>query len=472
MGASDIMGGETARMQPYSGYYNRPRPDDDLTLVECGPGTPGGEYLRRFWHPFMLASELGALPAAVKLLGEELVVFRDGSGRVGLLHKACAHRGVSLEYGIVAERGIRCCYHGWQFDVDGTVIERPGEPEPGRSKARFMQGAYKVREEFGLLFAYMGPPELEPAFPVYDTCVLPGNTMAPFKLSVPCNWVQIVENAADPIHNAFLHAIVSGQQFSPAFKVMPALDFIPTPLGFLSMATRKVGEFVFIRAGELMMPNVAQFPAGTNNAREESVRSRPALTRWAVPLDDEHSLYIGVGHINEGSRARSARPEDYGVDKLPFIGQTADRPYPERQAEPGDYDAMVGAGAIANRKAEHLGATDRGVVLWRRMLMQGIDTVRRGEPIAVPESPTAGERVRTYAHETVMHVPTPEGLSAHDALARFGKREAQVFIDMHGDGTSDEQRDAVARERIAMVLKESCIPMPQVQAAEETGAGQ
>src|SRR5688572_4547140 len=392
-----------SRKAPFSGYYNRPQPDSDLLLTQVGPGTPGGEYLRRYWHPFMLDSELQDLPIAVRLLGEDLVVFRDKSGRLGLLHKHCAHRGASLEFGIIDERGIRCCYHGWHYDVDGTILDTPGEPETSRIRTSFCQGAYHVREEHGLLFAYMGPPESVPEFPVYDVFRDPTaqGVIAPFKLSLPCNWVQIVENAADPIHNAFLHAIVSRQQFSPAFKVLPVLDFIETPLGFLSMATRRVGDFVFMRAGELMLPNVAQFPTGNNAVQEESVLAHPGLTRWATPLDDHHSLYIGVAHLNPLSKVRSLDPDDYGVDKIAFIGQTNERPYRERQEEPGDYEAMTTPGPIANRKAEHLGKTDRGVVMLRRMLAAAIGAVGEGRTPALPRLFAAATPVRTYAHETV-----------------------------------------------------------------------
>jgi nitrite reductase/ring-hydroxylating ferredoxin subunit len=443
----------------FGGYYNRPPPDDDTLLTAVGPGTPGGEYLRRYWHPFMLVSELGELPLPVRLLGEDLVVFRDQAGRVGLLHRHCSHRGVSLEFGIIAEHGIRCCYHGWLFDIDGTVLERPGEPEPARSAAPFCHGAYKVREEHGLLFAYMGPPELEPAFPLYDTFMQEGSVAAPFKLAVPCNWVQIVENAADPIHNAFLHAIVSGQQFSPAFKVMPVLDFVPTPLGFLSMATRRIGDFVFIRAGELMLPNVAQFPAGTNAVQQESVRANPTLTRWAVPLDDHHSLYIGVTHLNDLSNPRSRRLEDYGVDKMPFIGQTADRPYEDRQREPGDYDAMIGPGPVVNRKAEHLGTSDRGVVHWRRVLGAAIKAVQAGTTPPMPRTYPDGTPVRTYAHESVMRLPSKDALAERAALDRYGKREAQVFINMD-ERVTQAERNAVATEQVRRVLADSCAGIP------------
>lgn len=439
---------------PFSGYYNRAPQVEESLLTRVGPGTPCGEYLRRYWHPFMLVSELGDLPVAVRLLGEDLVVFRDRSRRLGLLHRHCAHRGASLEFGIIAERGIRCCYHGWHFDVDGTILDTPAEPETSRIKSNFCQGAYHVREEHGLIFAYMGPPESVPDLPLYDTFAFADSIVAPFKLPLPCNWLQIVENAADPIHNAFLHAIVSGQQFSPAFKVLPVLDFVETPLGFLSMATRKVGDFVFIRAGELIMPNVAQFPAGTNMVEKESVLAHPVLTRWAVPLDDHHSLYIGTAHLNDYSNPRSRDLDDYGVDKLAFIGQTADRPYHERQMEPGDYDAMVSPGPIVNRKAEHLGTTDRGVVLARRMLTQAVQATGEGRTPALPRLYKSGSPVRTYAHETVLRVPSADALSDRQALAEFGRRAAKVFMDM--DDVPLERRDAVAASRVAGVLKEFC----------------
>lgn len=438
----------------YNGYYNRPPAQSDTFLTQVGPGTPGGEYLRRYWHPFMLASELEDLPIAVRLLGEDLVVFRDKSGQLGLLHKHCAHRGVSLEFGIVGDKGIRCSYHAWHFDIDGTILDTPGEPPTSTIRQKFSQGAYPVREEFGLLFAYMGPPEEIPIFPVYDTMCHEDSQIAPFKLSVPCNWLQIVENAADPIHNAFLHAIVSGQQFSPAFKVLPELDFVETPLGFLSMATRKVGDFVFIRAGDIIMPNVAQFPAGTNAVKTESVRARPALTRWAVPLDDHHSLYIGVGHLSELSNARSLRPEDYGVDKLPFIGQTADRPYKERQVEPGDYDAMVSPGPIANRKAEHLGTADRGVVLFRRMLANAIRTTSDGSVPKVPRLWDTPAPVPTYAHETVLRVPATDGLAERKALANFGRQAARVFVEL--ETLPSASRDEQAAVHIREILQTAC----------------
>lgn len=218
----------------------------------------------------------------MRLLGEDLVVFRDGSGRLGLLHRHCAHRGASLEFGIPAERGIHCCYHGWHFDVDGTILDTPAEPAGSRIKQSFCQGAYQVRESQGLLFAYMGPPEHTPVFPVYDVYGHPpGNRLANFRMEYPCNWRQVVENAADPIHNAYLHAIVSGLQFSAAFREPPVLDFVQTPLGFLSMATRKVRDFVFVRASGFGRCCKARWRHQRNSGHGRSIRrqSRSAPPR-------------------------------------------------------------------------------------------------------------------------------------------------------------------------------------------------
>ena len=208
-----------------------------------GPDTPCGEYMRRFWQPVCYADDLKDLPLAVKILGEELVVFRDGSGSVGLLERHCPHRGTSLEFGLVGAKGIRCCYHGWLFDVDGTILETPGEPATSTLKDRLCHGAYPVHEAHGMIFGYMGPPEQMPAFPNYDSFNRPGYRMIPGqKYFYPCNWLQILENTMDAVHTAFLHTIVSGAVFTDEFGVLPELEFAETPVGIIYIATRRVGE--------------------------------------------------------------------------------------------------------------------------------------------------------------------------------------------------------------------------------------
>ena len=197
---------------PYNAHQNaREALREDAELTHVGPGTPGGEYLRRFWHPITFAKSLKDVPVRVRVLGEDLVLFRDKSGRIGLLVLHCSHRGMSLEFGLIQERGITCCYHGWHFDIDGRILDTPGEPPESTLKDRLHHGAYPVRELNGLVFAYLGPPEKVPPFPEFENFSLPGYRTEVWGGNVlPCNWVQIKENCMDPVHTAFLHTIGEG----------------------------------------------------------------------------------------------------------------------------------------------------------------------------------------------------------------------------------------------------------------------
>jgi nitrite reductase/ring-hydroxylating ferredoxin subunit len=445
-----------ARLGPFSGYHNRPAVFAKSPLAEVGPGTAGGEYLRRYWHPIMLESELSDLPIALRLLGEDLVIFRDRSGDIGLLHRACAHRGASLEFAIVQDHGIMCCYHGWHFAADGTLLAAGAEPPANLGRLSFCQGAYPVRAYRGMIFAYMGPPDAVPVFPELDTFDHPdGNRLIPIKMTLPCNWLQIVENASDPIHNAYLHAISSGAQFSPAFAVLPALDFVETPQGFLSMATRRINDNVFIRASDIILPNIGQFASGQNTAETECFNIACGLTRWVVPIDDQNSYYIGFTHANaRNNRLGQLDPSLYGVDKMNFIGQTADRPYNERQRQPGDYDALVSQGAMANHRNEHLATTDRGIVMFRRMLGRAIEAVRIGEVPAIPRHYPDG-RMRTYTHDLVFQLPSQSNISDLAALENFGRRAAQIVVD--SDDLPPLDRERMAGQRIRRLLGEELV---------------
>ena len=159
-----------------------------------------------------LSSELGELPLNVRMLGEDLVLFRTRQGELGLLERHCSHRGASLEYGLPSDQGIVCCYHGWHYATDGRIIETPNDPT-SKAAGQLYHAAYRTHEYQGIVFAYMGPPEDAPDFPILDTFVEPDNEMVPFSLYMPCNWLQCLENTQDPIHSCFLHTRVSGVQF-------------------------------------------------------------------------------------------------------------------------------------------------------------------------------------------------------------------------------------------------------------------
>ena len=401
---------------PFGGYHRRMVPPADPELTQVGPGTPCGEYLRRFWQPVAFARDLTVTPLRARILGEDLVVFRDLSGRAGVLHLHCAHRGTSLEFGIPVERGIRCCYHGWVYDVDGRCLEAPGQPSGSRLRERVWQGAYPTHEFSGLVFAYLGPPERRPAFPVYDSFDLPGYQLMPAaKFELPCSWLQVKDNSMDPVHTAFLHALSSGYQFTEAFGVVPELDWLPTEAGMVYIATRRVGDLVWVRVCDFMPPNVHQFTRELEDAAEAKPASRPVVIRWAVPNDDGQTTNFELAQIDP---AWGLTPEQVAQ---PGFGQSDDRPYAERQRYPADFDAQSSQRRIAVHELEHLGAADRGVVMLRRIVRDGIRAVARGEDPRGTDW-RDGTIIRTFTQDAVFRIPpVPDPEADRQLLRRTGR---------------------------------------------------
>jgi len=389
---------------PYSAYLHRERPGEDEELTRVGPGTPCGEYLRRFWQPIIRSSELTDLPQRLRILGEDLVVFRDKRGAIGLLELYCPHRGTSLEFGLIGEKGIRCCYHGWLFDVDGTILETPGEPADSTLKERLFHGAYPVHEHEGLVFAYMGPPERRPAFPVLDTYHLPDYKLIARVPTVwECNWLQVKENSMDPAHLAFLHTLPGSEGFTADLKELGEWDWMETPIGMVYVDTRREGDRVWVRVADFILPNIHQFPPNADPMAQRNSINRPLATTWAVPLDDTHTMQIGYYHAPGGRELRRGAG----------FGQDASRPYKERQRVPGDYDAQVSIhGGVARHGLEHLAATDRGVTMMRNMIRRGIRAVRNGEDLDY-RILRNGPAIPTYCHDRVISgialAPTPQG---------------------------------------------------------------
>ena len=370
---------------PYSAYLRAPGGHCDEELCRVGRGTPCGEYLRRFWQPVCIEAELDELPRALRILGEDLVVFRDGRGRVGLLERRCVHRGTSLEFGKVVERGIRCCYHGWHFDVDGTILDTPGEPPGSPVRDKICQGAYPVETWRGLVFAYLGPPDERPPFPVFDAFEHAGACGALRVRHSPCNWLQVNENETDPIHLSFLHTRLFGVQFEPVYGEIPTMEWMETPAGMIYVTVRRWGEYLYLRTNDMLLPNAVRV-AGIDDAEGETLFDRRgSALSWVVPVDDTHCFSIGWSDIDkefvipgrtgyaERRSARGARVVGAGD-----VGQTGDPPYEERQRAPGDWDAWVSQGPITLHSREHLASTDRGVIMYRKLLRRGIRAVREG----------------------------------------------------------------------------------------------
>ncbi|MDB5990425.1 MAG: (Fe-S)-binding protein [Herbaspirillum sp.] len=450
---------------PFGGYLQPRGHDDDATLTEVAPRTGGGEYLRRYWHPIALVSELGDMPLPIRVLGEDLVLFRDKSRQLGLVHKHCSHRGTSLEYGIIGQHGIRCAYHGWAYAIDGRILETPSEAPGSTIRERFMQGAYRTHEHRGLIFAYMGAPDSVPDFPVYDTLVWPDdNKLVPYKLEMPCNWLQVHENAADPIHTAYLHSIVSGVQFTPSFSALPVLAFKETPLGLLAIATRRCGDNLWIRASDVILPNIAQFGTGFVDGEQEKFALCAAFTRWITPVDDINCWVIGWRHFNDVIDPRhEGREEDIGLGKIDLMGQTDERPYHERQRSPGDWDAIIAQGPVAVRSAEHMTASDKGVAMLRRQIRSGIARVVDGNSPHQPQ--TYGTRiVPTYNNETILKVPqrTTDGDAADQAVLRaFGEKICDAVIESAELAVGERQK--TVEQKVREMQKTDAFYAPSIQ---------
>ncbi len=377
----------------YSAYHHRERPPVDEELTRVGPGTPCGEYLRRFWHPVIQSSELGELPRRLRILGEDLVAFRDKSGAIGLLELHCPHRGTSLEFGLIGETGIRCCYHGWLFGADGTILETPGEPADSTLKDRLFHGAYPVHEHQGLVFAYMGPPDQEPDFPILDTWDLPGyRQIARAPTLWECNWLQVKENSMDPAHLAFLHTLPGSEGFTEDLAALGEWDWMETPVGMVYIDTRRQDDRVWVRVADLILPNIHQFPPNADPMALRNSVNRPQATTWAVPLDDTHTMQIGYHRAPEGREMRRGSG----------FGQDGKRPYEERQRVPGDYDAQVSIhGGTARHGLEHLASTDRGIIMMRNLIRRGIRAVQNGEDLGYRILRNGGA-VPTYSHDRVV----------------------------------------------------------------------
>ena len=400
--ATSAMNQPTEQPAGFQGYAHQSQAREDEELTHVDHGTPSGEYLRRFWHPVAMSSELGDLPLVVKILGEELVLFRDKSNSVGLLHKHCAHRGASLEYGIIAERGIICCYHGWHYNIDGTLIRAGSERLDSPICRKVVQGAYPVTEKDGILFTYMGPPDKRPDFPEYDTQHLPGVEKIPFSLTTPCNWLQVYENTQDPIHVLHLHTRSSGIQFGVASGVDQIIEYEKTPTGMINIQTRQVAECTWVRTVESILPNANQTGAIWEEAETEKYFQRTALLRWMVPMDNFATRTIGWRYFSSETDPRNQGDRSLvGKESIDFIGQTEDeRSYHERQQQPGDFEAQVSQRPIAIHANENLASSDSGVARLRQLLREHVRNVAQGNDPPQPPQGYKG-RVSTYTQDTV-----------------------------------------------------------------------
>lgn len=370
--------------------YGRPAPSYDAALVEVGPGTPGGELLRRYWHPVALAREATDLPKLIRRFGEDLILFRNRNGEAGLLYPRCAHRGVSLLYGRVEDDGIRCCYHGWKFGPKGHCLEQPAEPGGGVARGRIRQPWYPVVEKFGAIWTYMGPPEKQPAFPAFshfenlaeDEEIRPMYFSENFEIGpfpVDHNWFQFFENATDHFHVPILHAMISGDQFMQRrMAIMPKVKWTLTEDGggVLTHSVRHVDkdEDAYVRVAQVTLPNRIALPPffGVGPSMELS---------FAIPMDDENHVVIHFERKKKDAPDLDFRElSGFGPEKKLWYEMT----FEEHQRAPNDYEAMIGQGRITLHSEETLATSDRGVGMLRQLYRQQCKLVAEGgDPVGV-----------------------------------------------------------------------------------------
>jgi phenylpropionate dioxygenase-like ring-hydroxylating dioxygenase large terminal subunit len=379
------------RRRPSDGSaYGRDPQHPDLELTQVGPGTPCGELLRRYWQPVAPSHYATERPREVRILGEDLILFRDKTGRPGLLYPRCMHRGTTLFYGKVNADGIRCCYHGWLFAVDGRCLDQPCEPDGGKNRDAARQPWYPLEERYNMVFAYLGPPERKPALPRYDILEDLGpdeelrSDIGAFGATgdnslevAPYSWLHMNDNVMDPFHVQVLHSTFSTVQFVPTFALMPKVDFFQTENGVCYSAKRILDDGrEYDRVSSFIMPNIMSVP---NPIDITQVRANRIT--WSLPVDDSHFTMATV--------ARTAKSAPRNFSGVRFNGKLwGEMTREERQATPGDFEAQVGQGPMGLHSEEHLASSDRGIIMQRKMLRAQIKAVAEGgNPVGVVFDP-------------------------------------------------------------------------------------
>jgi phthalate 4,5-dioxygenase len=381
-------------------------------LTRTGPGTPAGDLLRRYWQPVGMSADLvaGGAPVAERVMGEDLVLFRDENGQPGVLAMKCAHRCADLSYGRVEACGLRCVYHGWVFDVDGACLEQPAEPPESTFKHRVRQRAFPCREAAGALWAYLGPgaPPLFPAYPalVEDefryTTRWRGNS----------NWLQASEGNIDPVHTSFLHQI---QPQDPemrkrwsAFSVnaRPEVSAVETRFGLRLFTKRRLPESddMLLRVTNFVMPNACAV-----GGFEGDLGPGGCTMLWDVPIDDEHHwryefIFHRSGKLDQATLDEQYRSEKVGRDEM---RRTPENRYLQDRAAMQSGEAYIGLGecftvhdvfitqsqgVIHDQAAEALGSSDIAITKARRQLAEAVTAVADGrDPVGVVRDAAAND---------------------------------------------------------------------------------
>ncbi len=363
-------------------------------LTRIGSGTPAGELLRRYWHPIAPAVELTEEKPKkrVRVLGENLLLYRDRSGGYGLVSERCSHRGASLYYGFIEDDGIRCAYHGWKYDACGKCVDQPFEDPQAGFKDKIRHPAYPVEKLGGLLFAYMGPADKKPILPKWDLFVRPDGVKQIDVCEVlRCNWLQTMENSVDPTHTYYLH--------SHTLKLKGDKDYVPFHYQQLS----KIDFELIVRpnwagiqkqrifAGDNVPPE-APHPLIFPNILFVPVRTGYAM-HFRTPIDDCNTQVFQFRFSPSKDGSVVEQPQDPPME---FIRTKNDEgEFHLNHFASQDHMAWETQGPIADRNGEHLGEADRGIIMFRKLLHEQIRAVQNGQdPVGVNFDPAKDQTIQ------------------------------------------------------------------------------
>jgi 5,5'-dehydrodivanillate O-demethylase oxygenase subunit len=384
--------------------------EENEILTRTGRGTPMGEFLRRYWWPIGISAHLKSRPTFIRVFGEDLVLFRDATGKVGVIGAYCAHRRANLCLGDIERDGVRCRYHGWLYSVDGRLLQTPGEPPNSPLKKENIRlPSYPVEELSGLIFAYFGP-QPAPLVPRYNFLVGEGDVYITIQGFQNCNWLQCVENGMDPVHPSFTH----GGAWPDIMSTEPELGFHETEWGLVYKAYRKTKEpgMLNYREHHLLMPGISCGGSGGRYLTGGQAGTPVSAARWSVPIDDTHTLLMRVRfkpsnnpgkYDGDPFSQRWKPPQEFIVPYKEY--RDSDNPELGYNIPPLHFieDGMVvdSMPPIADRENENLGpAIDDGIIKLRQMYLREIEKVKRGEdPKCIVRDPGKNKVIVIPAYE-------------------------------------------------------------------------
>ncbi len=366
--------------------------EENELLTRTDPGTPAGELFRRYWIPALLSEEIPAAdcpPVRVRLLGEDLVAFRDSHGRIGILDEHCSHRGTSLYYGRNEDCGLRCIYHGWKYDVEGNVLETPAEGANSNLKDKIHHKAYQSREVAGVVFTYMGPNGKMPEFPNYPWLLVPPSHVVVTKFFLECNYFQALEGDCDTSHTAYLHRGNRGGGLALQEDPSPRFEIDTTWCGIRSPAARRVEpDQENVRVSTFAMPFIGSVPVGKYiNGKLDGF-----LVVYQVPSDDTCTWRYNFRFKRSEPMTKEEHDFDHfqiGADYKLTANRHNEYLLDRQKQNLTNYTGIDGfatqdacvtesMGAIVDRTKEHLGTSDTYVIALRKFLIEAIKNFQKG----------------------------------------------------------------------------------------------